>query len=76
MPALRCPSCNRFRAAEEFEPEHADLDNISISGDGEIYASLSATVNIYCPECGECIGLLEVQDIEVKLGSKAAIEPA
>jgi sarcosine oxidase delta subunit len=72
---LRCPSCNKFRSAEEFEAEDVELTDIAVEGD-KVYGRLTATVNVICPECGEVIGTLEVSDAEVELGNKGDIEQA
>jgi hypothetical protein len=72
---LRCPSCNKFRSAEEFEAEDVELTDIAVEGD-KVYGRLTATINVICPECGEVIGILEVSDVEVELGDKGDIEQA
>jgi sarcosine oxidase delta subunit len=72
---LRCPNCNKFRTAEEFEVENVELEDIGIE-ENKVYGTLTATINIMCPECGEVIGTLEASGVEVKLGDKADIEPA
>jgi len=71
---LRCSSCNKFRAAEEFDVTNVDLDNVS-SSILFVYGELTATISVTCPECGEEIGTLEVSSVNVKLGPTKDIEP-
>jgi len=72
---LRCPSCNKFRAAEEFEAESAELENVGVD-DGDVYGELTATIIVTCRECGDEIGRLEVSGVDVKLGPTKDIEPS
>lgn len=70
---LRCPSCNKFRAAENLECVDVDITSVNIEN-GVIYGELRASISVTCPECGEEIGTLEVDGVEVKLGHKNDIE--
>jgi len=72
---LRCPSCNRFRSAQEFDVSSVELENVGVD-DGKICGELTATISVTCPECGDEIGTLEVSGVEVTLGPTKDIEPA